>query len=78
VRVGAARALGEVGPAAKEAVPALIAALKGMDDGVRESAASALGRIGPAAREAIPALEAAARDGVWGAESALKKIRGEE
>ena len=56
----------------------LIAALKDKDQEVRGSAASALGRIGPAAKEAVPALEAAARDGVDGAESALKKIRGKQ
>ncbi len=71
----AAFALGKIGPAAKEAVPALIAALKDEDKDVRVYAASALGHIGPAAKEAVPALEAAARDGVRGAESALKKIR---
>ncbi len=38
--------------------------------------ARSLGKIGPAAKEAVPALEAAARDGVEGAESALKEIRG--
>ncbi len=42
------------------------------------SATFALGRIGPAAKEAVPALEAAARDGVGGAEAALKKIRGKQ
>ncbi len=72
VRGRAANALGQIGPAAKEAVPALIAALKDEDRLVRLHAAWALGQIGPAA---IPALEAAARDGVSAAESALKKIR---
>ncbi len=71
--------MGQIGPAApKEAVPALIAALKDEDRSVRWIAASALGKIGPVAKEAVPALEAAARDGVRRAESALKKIRGKQ
>ncbi len=63
--------------AGQEDVPALIHKLKDKDRRVRERAASALGKIGPAAKEAIPALEAAARDGLDGAESALKEIRGD-
>ena len=70
-----ASALGRIGPAAKGAVPALSTALKDKDEQVQEWAAYALGEIGPAAKQAIPALEAAARAGVDGAESALKKIR---
>ncbi len=76
MRERAALALGLIGPAAKEAVPALIATLRDEDGLVRGYAAYALGEIGPAANEAVPALEAAARDGVDGAESALKEIRG--
>ncbi len=64
--------------AGQEDVPTLIHKLKDKDRQVRERAASALGKIGPAAKEAVPALEAAARDGVEGAESALKKIRGKQ
>ncbi len=75
VRRSAALALGKIGPAA---VPALIAALKDDDGLMRENAADALGQIGPVAKEAVPALEAAARDGVEGAESALKEIRGKQ
>ena len=71
----AASALGEIGPATKKVVPALIAALKDDAMHVRQQAATALGEIGPAANEAVPALEAAARDSVSAAESALKKIR---
>ncbi len=56
VRFNAAYAVGKIGPAAKEAVPALIAALK---DEYRWVAASALGKIGPAA---VPALIAALKD----------------
>jgi hypothetical protein len=49
VRVRAAKALGRIGPAVAEAVPALIHALSDIDDDVRGAAAEALGRIGPAA-----------------------------
>ncbi len=75
VRWRAAYALGRIGPAAKEAVPVLIATLK--DKEVRTNAVFALGEIGPAAKEAVPALESAARAGVSEAESALEKIRDE-
>ena len=49
-------AIGKVGPGAKDAVPALIDALKDKESGVRGSACFALGEIGPAASAAIPAL----------------------
>ena len=50
IRWRAASALGQIGPAAKDAVPALMEALKDKHSGVtRRAAASALGRIGPAA-----------------------------
>ena len=54
-----ARILGELGPTAKPAVPALIRALRGA---ARKSAAAALGEIGPAAKSAVPALTAAVAD----------------
>jgi HEAT repeat protein len=73
--------LGEIGPAAKEAVPDLIAALKDQEEDVRSNpadpllkdlgghvrraAARALGRIGPAAKEAVPDLIAALKDQDW-------------
>lgn len=53
----ALRALGEIGPPAKDAVATLIKTLKDRDLNVRILAAQALGKIGPAAREAVPALE---------------------
>jgi HEAT repeat protein len=62
VRGEAARGLGEIGPIASAAVPALADALKDPVDGVRERAAVALGQIGPAAKDAIPALVAALKD----------------
>jgi HEAT repeat protein len=57
VRSEAANALGKIGPAASNAVPALIEMLKGpeTDRGIRLSAARALGKIGPTA-DAISAL----------------------
>lgn len=52
-----ARALGLVGPAARDAVPDLLAALE--DPDLCCEAAEALGRIGPASREVVPALQLA-------------------
>ena len=50
--------LGEIGPEAKPAVPALIETLKKGDIRLRGPAAEALGKIGPDAKTAIPALAA--------------------
>jgi len=50
-------ALGNHGPSAAKAVPALTAALKSEDATLRWLAAEALGRIGPDAKQAIPALK---------------------
>ena len=52
-----ANALGRIGAAAEEAIPALIGALGDKEAGVRRLAARALGRIGPGAGEAIPELK---------------------
>jgi HEAT repeat protein len=58
----AAEALGDIGPDAREAVPALAAVLSDENESVRQAACDALGKIGPDAREAMPALvEAFAR-----------------
>ena len=61
-RASAARALGEIGPGAKEAVPALIKALDDQDGNVRRTAVDSLGAIGPDAKEAVPALISALLD----------------
>ena len=62
VRLKAARALGDIGPPAKEAVPVLSAALKDENLSVRFMAARSLGRIGSAAKEAVPALYAVLKE----------------
>jgi HEAT repeat protein len=51
-RLKAIAELGDLGPEAKAAVPALAEALRDDDIGVRRAAAVALGRVGPEAREA--------------------------
>jgi len=62
VRTPAIEALGEIGPGAVEAVPALVTVAKGTDSGLRQAAAQALGAIGPPAKDALPALGDAALD----------------
>ena len=64
-RAASARILGEIGPAAKDAAPALAEALKDADREVRQNAAQALGYIGPGAKGAAPALVAALQDKEW-------------
>jgi len=51
-------ALGQMGPTAKDAVPALVEALEDQELAVRWDAAKALGRMGAAAARAVPALAA--------------------
>ena len=60
----AAHALAESGPAAREAVPALIEALRDPESFVRVWAAAALARVQPENTEAIPALVAGTRVGI--------------
>lgn len=55
VRTRAADSLGLIGPEAKDAVPALMEALKAQD--VRLNAATALGKIGPEAKPAAEKLQ---------------------
>jgi HEAT repeat protein len=64
-RAASARILGEIGPAAKDAAPALAEALKDADRNVRQNAAQALGYIGPGAKVAAPALITALHDKDW-------------
>lgn len=52
----AAYALGQIGPAAADAVPALTAALESRSLELRHFAVDALGRIGPAASASVPKI----------------------
>jgi HEAT repeat protein len=77
MRVAAAMALENMGPAAAGAVPALINALGDGESRVRQTAVKALGNIGPAAREAVPVITRAVKRGAWPeAEEALRQIQG--
>jgi HEAT repeat protein len=61
----AARALGEIGPAARDAAPALIEAFRSAeqrDFAFRRTAARALGKIGSEAKAAVPDLVEALQD----------------
>jgi CHAT domain-containing protein/tetratricopeptide (TPR) repeat protein len=58
----AADYVGQIGPTARAAVPALVEILKKGSPALREKAVEALDRIGPAAKEAVPALIEALRD----------------
>jgi HEAT repeat protein len=60
----AAHALAEIGPAAREAVPALTMALRDPENFVRMWAAAALARLEPENPDAIPVLVAGTRDGI--------------
>ena len=62
VRWAAVGALSRIGPAAADAVPALIEALRDTTEVIGKAAAEALGRIGPAAVDGVPALIAALSD----------------
>ena len=62
-RIHAAYALGEIGPSARPAVPALAEALRDAEPVVQEWAADALAKIGPGAGAAVPALIDALRGG---------------
>ena len=78
VRSKAALALGNLGPDAREAVPALVKLLKGQP--LDYSVVAALGNLGPTAADAVPALKRLLRGNLSGdnrakVESAVKKIR---
>jgi len=62
VRQTAALALGNIGPEARAAIPALTNALNDPAWSVRRQAAIALGQIGPDAAPALPSLERLAKD----------------
>jgi HEAT repeat protein len=76
LRARAAEVLGDKGPEAKAALPALTLALRDEYELVREHAAETLGQIGPDAQAAVPALRLAAQDGVPQVrEAALEALR---
>ena len=76
LRVSAALALENMGPAAEPAVPALTKAVRDEDVRVRQAVVKALAAIGPAAKPALPALTRALRRGSWPeAEEAVRRIR---
>jgi HEAT repeat protein len=79
VQAQGAYGLSRLGPEARPAVHALIAALKEKTTLVRERAALALGQIGPDARAAVPALAEVLRDPDHlvrkAAQEALPKLR---
>ena len=64
IRQRALEQLGDLGPAAKPAVGAMIDALKDQDPEIRRLAARALGAVGPDAKEAVPALGERLKDRV--------------
>jgi HEAT repeat protein len=61
-RQKAAVALAQLGPGAKDSVPALMKALEDPEEDVRRRIPYALGKIGPAAKPAVPALIARLKD----------------
>jgi HEAT repeat protein len=65
----AALVLGDLAPAAREAIPPLINALSNSDAGLRRRAAVALGRFGAEAAAAVPALRSALADSDEGVRS---------
>ncbi len=80
VRVKAADDLGQLGPAAKEAIPSLIGTLDESNVKLRLSAIKALGMIGPVSKDVEPALAKALKDDEdedvrEAAQAALDKIK---
>jgi hypothetical protein len=78
-RTAIIKAIGQLGPAGRDATLPLTEILRSTYTEDARAAAEALGNIGPAARDAVPALTLAARAGSPGlrtaAAEALKKIR---
>src|SRR5262245_31736835 len=62
VRKGAIKALGDLGPEGKKAVPTLTGYLKDPDTNVRKSAAQVLAKIGDAGKPAYPQLQELLKD----------------
>jgi HEAT repeat protein len=62
LRLDSIRELGELGPATKAVLPALIREFQDRDWRIRREVARAIGQIGPEARTAIPALVERLRD----------------
>ncbi|HUR54968.1 MAG TPA: HEAT repeat domain-containing protein [Gemmataceae bacterium] len=62
VREHAAEAAGDIGPAAKDAVPALAKAMKDPEHKVRRDAVRSLGQIGPAAAPVLADVKALMKD----------------
>jgi hypothetical protein len=79
LRTAAITTAGEIGPAAKDAVPSMIAGLGAPDTLTIQESIKGLSRMGPAAAVAIPALERVRQsDPGWArqVEEALTAIRG--
>src|SRR5207244_2990828 len=82
IRCDVANAIGYVGPAARDAIPALIIALEPPPEAgpaqatvIREGAIYALGRMGPDAKVAVPALAKVIQDARLSAELRFCAIR---
>jgi HEAT repeat protein len=58
LRISAAKAVGQIGPEAREALPALIEIVNDETEhrGIRILAVKALGHMGPEAKTAVPSL----------------------
>jgi HEAT repeat protein len=71
--------LGQLGPRATSAVPAICKVLDGADRFLRIAAAQALAKLGPGAKDALPALERMTKDpdavAVAAAKQAIEQIR---
>ena len=63
VRSGAALALGQIRPVARDTVPSLTAGLNDSDNDVRVACLTAISYLGPRASESVPAVRGLLRDG---------------